>query len=472
MVRLTSVAALAIALLAQPALADTLSGAIASAYETNPDLAAQRAVVRQVDEQVPQALSFGRPTVDVSVSEQQNGLDFADNGRTSAVGLSINQSLYRGGRTRSATNAADARVLAARSRLRATENTVILNTVTAYADVLRYAALVDLNASQVKVLERELQASKDRFEVGDLTRTDVAQSQARLENARSNYIAAQGTLSNAREYYRRTIGRLPEDLAPLPPLPVLPGTQGQAIDLANANNPALLAARFDEAAARYDVSTIERERLPSVGVGLGANYQKFNGGGGGGSFVQQGSFFTQSAGIQLSVPIYQAGAVASRVREAQARRSQLLEVIGSTGRQVVEQATNSFVQIGIARAIIQSSQVAVDANALALEGVTQENQVGTRTVLEVLNAQQELLSTRTDLLTAQRNEYVAGYTLLAAVGVAEAAALEVPVNAYDSTLNAKRVRHKWNDFDLDPNAPALPLPDPVSASRSVTIPPR
>jgi outer membrane protein len=470
MVRLTSVAALAFALLAQPACADTLSAAIASAYETNPDLAAQRAVVRQVDEQVPQALSFGRPTVDVTVSEQQNALNFGDNGRTSSVGLSINQSLYRGGRTRSATNAAEARILGARARLRATENDVLLNTVTAYADALRYASLVDLNASQVKVLERELQASKDRFEVGDLTRTDVAQSQARLENARSNYIAAQGTLSNAREFYRRMVGRLPENLEPLPPLPVLPGTQGQAIDLANANNPSLLAARFDEAAARFDVSTIERERLPSLGVGAGIDYQRFSGGNA--NLVQQGNYFTQNAGLQLSVPIYQAGAVASRVREAQARRSQLLEVIGSTGRQVVEQATNSFVQIGIARAIIQSSQVAVDANALALEGVTQENQVGTRTVLEVLNAQQELLSTRTDLLTARRNEYVAGYTLLAAVGVAEAAALQVPVTPYDSTLNAQRVRHKWNDFDLDPDAPALPLPNPASASRSVTIPPR
>ena len=472
MIRLTSGAALAIALLAQPAAADTLAAAIASAYETNPDLAVERARVRQVDEQVPQALSFGRPTVDATVAQQQSGLDFADNGRTMAVGLNINQSLYRGGRTRSATNAADNRIFAARARLRAAENNVILNTVTAYADVIRYAGLVDLNANQVKVLERELQASRDRFEVGDLTRTDVAQSDARLANARSNYISAQGQLSNAREFYRRVVGRPPEDLAPLPPLPVLPGTQGQATDLANANNPSLVAARFDEAAARYDVSTIERERLPSVGVGVGADYQKFNGGGGGGNFVQQGAFFTQNAGVQLSVPLYQAGAVASRVREAQARRSQLLEQIGSTGRQVVEQATNAFVQVGIARAIIQSSQVAVDANALALEGVTQENQVGTRTVIEVLNAQQELLITRTNLVVARRDEYVAGYTLLAAVGAAEAAALEVPVTQYDATLNAREIRHKWNDFDLPKNPPALPLPDKAVASRSMTVAPR
>lgn len=471
MMRMTSLAALAF-VLAGPAHADTLAQAIEAAYETNPLIAAQRAVVRQIDEQVPQALSFGRPAVSATVAEQQNGLEFTDNGRVFAAGVSINQSLYRGGRTRAATNAADNRILAARSRLRATENNVLLDVVTAYSDVLRFAAVVDLNQNQVKVLERELQASRDRFEVGDLTRTDVAQSDARLANARSNLIAAQGQLQTARAAYARTVGRPAEDLQPLPPLPMLPGTTGQAVDLANANNPALLAARFDEAAARYDVSSIERERLPSLGVALGADYQKFEGGGGGGRFVQEGAFFTQNAGLQLSIPIYQAGAVSSRIREAQQRRSQLLSVIGSTGRDVTEQATNAVTQIATARSIIEASQVAVDANALALEGVTQENQVGTRTVIELLNAQQELLITQVNLVTARRDEYVGAYQLLAAVGAAEAVALGVPVDQYDPAANARRVRHKWNDFDTDPNAPALPLPDKERATRSVPIGPQ
>ncbi|TRW17511.1 TolC family outer membrane protein [Glacieibacterium frigidum] len=471
MMRMTSLAALAL-VLAGPAHADTLAQAIAAAYETNPLIAAQRAVVRQTDEFVPQALSFGRPVIDATVAQQQNGLDFQDNGRTFAAGINLNQSLYRGGRTRSATNAADNRILAARARLRATENNVLLDVVTAYSDVLRYIAVVDLNANQVKVLERELQASKDRFEVGDLTRTDVAQSDARLANARSNLISAQGQLQAARAAYARTVGRPAEDLQPLPPLPPLPGTTGQAVDLANANNPALLAARFDEAAARYDVSTIERERLPSVGVGVGLDYQKSAGGSSAASFFNQGAFFTQNAGIQLSVPLYQAGAVSSRIREAQQRRSQLLAVIGSTGRDVTEQATNAVTQVTTARAIIASSQVAVDANALALEGVTQENQVGTRTIIELLNAQQELLITQVNLVTARRDEYVGAYQLLAAVGAAEAAALGVPVQEYDPTANAKRVRHKWNDFDTDPNPPALPLPDNDRATKSAPIGPQ
>ncbi len=472
MIRHLSLAALAVALCAAPAGAETLAQAIASAYDTNPELAAQRAVVRQADEAVPQALSFGRPTADVTVAEQQNALDFTDNGRVFSGGLTINQSLYRGGRTKTATNAADARILAARARLRSTENTIVLDVVTAYSDVLRYARVVDLNANQVKVLERELQASKDRFEVGDLTRTDVAQSDARLANARSNLISARGLLSNARTAYTRVVGHPPEDLAPAPPLPLLPGTQGQAVDFANANNPALIAARFDEAAARYDVSTIERERLPSLGVGVGANYTKYNGGGGGGRFVQQGAFFTQNAGLQLSVPIYQAGAVASRVRQAQERRSQLLETIGVTSRQVTESAVNAWVQIGTARAIIQSSQVAVDANALALEGVTQENQVGTRTIIEVLNAQQEYLVTQVNLVTARRDEFVGAYTLLAAVGAAEAAALEVPVTVYDPTVNAAAVRHHLNDWDTPKNPPALPLPDKALTVHSAPIGPQ
>ena len=464
-----SVAALAAALLAQAAGGETLAQAIGSAYDTNPDLAAQRAVVRQADELVPQALSVGRPTLNGTLAEQQNALQFGDNGRVSSVQVNANQSLYRGGRTKIEVSAADNRILAARARLRAAENTVILNVVTAYSDVLRYASVVELNDSQVKVLERELQQSKDRFDVGDLTRTDVAQSDARLANSRSNLIAARGQLSNARAAYARVVGHAAEDLAPLPVLPILPGTQGRATDLANANNPSLIAARFDEAAARYDVKDFERGRLPTLGVGGGVGYSKYDGGGGGGRFVQQGAFFTQQAAATLTVPLYQAGLLGSQVREAQQRRSQLLEVIGSISRQVTESATNAFVQIITARAIIQSSQVAVDSNALAFEGVTQENQVGTRTIIEVLNAQQELLIAKVNLVTARRDEYVGAYTLLAAIGAAEAAALEVPVQLYDPTVNAKAVRHIINDWNTPKDPPPLPLPDKALTVRSAPI---
>jgi outer membrane protein len=330
------------------------------------------------------------------------------------------------------------------------------------------------------VLERELQASRDRFEVGDLTRTDVAQSDARLANARSQLQVAQGQLATARNAYMRVVGRPAEDLQPVPPLPPLPRTSGQAVDLANVNNPNLLAARYDEAAARYDVTGFERQRLPTIGVNAGAGYSQYDGGSRGTSLVSSGvpsgtsfGFFSQSATLQATIPLYQAGQIGSQIRQAQERRNELLAAIGAVGRQVAESATNAVVSLQTSRALIQSSQVAVDANMLALEGVKQENQVGTRTVLEVLNAEQELLQTRANLVSARRDEYVAGYTLLAAVGQAEGDALAVSTDTYDPTVNARAVRHKWNDFEQTPNPPPLPLPDSGLASRSVPIgPPR
>nr|WP_310525430.1 TolC family outer membrane protein [Polymorphobacter sp.] len=458
-------------LAAAPASADSLSAAIEAAYARNPELGAQRAVVRQADEGVPQALAPGRPTLGTRLSADQAGLDFKDNGRTYSAGLQLSQSIYQGGRTRTATSAAENRILAARARLRATENQIVLGVVTAYADVLRYKRVVELNISQVKVLEREQQQSKDRFEVGDLTRTDVAQSQARLANSQSNLVVAENQLAGARQAYLRVVGRLPDELEPMPPLPILPGTAGQAVDFARENNPNLIAARFDEAAARYDVKTLQKQRLPSVNGTVGASYTYFEGGGGGANFVRQGGFFQQDLNVVATVPLYQAGLVGSQVREAQARQSQLLETISNQGRITDENVTNSFNQLRAARAVIDASKVAVDANTLAAEGVKQENQVGTRTIIEVLNAEQERLNSEVNLVTARREEQVAAYSLLASVGAAEAVALGVPVTEYDSVSNAKKVRHRLVD-DTDGGPPALPLPPAERASRSMVIGPQ
>ncbi len=455
---------------AAPASADTLAEAIAAGYQTNPDLDAQRAAVRATDELVPQALAPGRPTLGSQLTFTQAGLEFADNGRTYTAAARLSQSLFQGGRVRTATSAAENRILAARARLRGSENTIVLNVVTAYADVLRFQRVVDLNISQVKVLERELQASRDRFEVGDVTRTDVAQSQARLANSQSNLVVAQNQLAAARQAYLRVVGHLPENLEPLPALPILPGTAGQAVDFARENNPALLAARFDEAAARYDVKTQQKSRLPTVGADVSAAYQFFQGGGAGTSFIRQGGFFTQSATVTATVPIYQAGLVGSQVRQLQATQSRLLEIISSTSRQTEENVTNSFNQLRAARAVIDASKVSVDANALAAEGVRQENQVGTRTVIEVLNAEQESLSSQVNLVTAQRDEQVAAFALLASVGAAEAVALGIPVTEYDATANAKAVRHRLLD-DTKGGPPAQPLPPAERASRSDLIGP-
>jgi len=456
---------------AAPVSADTLAAAIASAYEAYPELGSQRAAVRQADEAVPQALAAGRPTLGSQLSANQAALDFTDNGRTYSGGVQLNQSLYQGGRVGTAVSAGENRILAARARLRATENQIVLAVVTAYADVLRFSRVVELNISQVKVLEREQQAAKDRFEVGDLTRTDVAQSQARLANAQSNLVVAQNQEAAARQAYLRVVGRLPEGLEPMPQLPILPGTAGQAVDFARDNNPSLLAARYDEAAARYDVKTLQKQRLPSLDAALGAQYIFQEGGGAGNQFVRSGGFFTQQGNITATVPLYQAGLVGSQVREAQARRGVLMETISTVSRTTEENVTNSFNQLRAARAVIEASKVAVDANTLAAEGVKQENQVGTRTIIEVLNAEQERLNSEVNLVTARRDEQVAGYSLLASVGSAEAVALGVPVTEYDAVSNARRVRHRLVD-DTSGGPPALPLPPPERASRSLVIGPQ
>ncbi len=467
---LLAAAAATAAIAAAPASADTLAEAIAAAYETNPDLDAQRALVRQVDETVPQALAAGRPTIGTQLSGVQNGLSLQDNGRIYTAGLQISQSLFAGGSVRSATSAAENRILAARARLRVVENNVVLNVVTAYADVLRFQRVVALNDSQVKVLDRELQQARDRFDVGDVTRTDVAQAQARLANAQSNMVVAQNQLAAAREAYRRVVGRSPDDLAALPPLPILPGTLGQAVDIARDNAPSLLAARFDEAAARYDVKTQQKQRLPRVNATGQTAYQYSEGGGAGNVFVRGGGFFTQQANITATLPLYQAGLIGSQVRQAQQRQSQLLEVIGSTDRQTEESVTNSYNQLRAARAVIEASKVALDANALAAEGVRQENQVGTRTVIEVLNAEQELLTTQVNLVAAQRDEQVAAFALLASLGAAEAVALGVPVDRYDPALNARTVRRRIFDGSTE-LPPDPPTPDAARASQSQLIGP-
>jgi outer membrane protein len=457
---------------ASAARADTLAEAIAAAYASNPELAAERARVRVVDEQVPLALAGGRPALGARLNFDQSGLNaFEDNGRTYTAGANIVWNFYQGGRIRAATNAADNRILAARARLRAAENQLILNTVTAYADVLRFAEVVRLNEGQIAVLDRELQANSDRFEVGDLTRTDVAQSQARLANAKATLVTSQNQLAAARQAYIRGVGRPPENLEPLPPLPFIPGTEGQAVDLAQANNPALLAARFDEAAARYDVQRLQKQRLPTVGTTFQSAFLRFEGGGRGGNFVRQGQFVTQDAILTATMPIWQGGLFGAQIRQGQATRGQLMEQISAVARQTQEQAVNSYNQLRAARATIEAAKVAVDANALASEGVRQENQVGTRTIIEVLNAEQELLNTRVNLATAQRDEQVAAYALLAAAGGAEALALGVPVEIYNPEDNARRVRHKTGD-DGDENPEPLPAPSKAQATRSMVIGPQ
>jgi outer membrane protein len=451
---------------AGPAAAETLKEAMAAAYANNPSLAAARAGQQATSEQYVQQLNRIKPTLGAQAQLDQETTSpgkFDDFSRLVTVGVRLTQPVYRGGQIQAGIAGSKHRVDAGREQLRATENQTIFDTVTAYMDVLRLQSEVELTANQVKVLERQLQASKDRFEVGDLTRTDVAQSEARLALARSQNIAAEGSLANARAAYERVVGHPAQNLEPPPPLPLLPANRDEAIEQALSGSPFLIAAKKQQDAARHDVRAAKGGRLPSVDATFQVGYTNFRGLVGAGGGVRTGGIdYTQNIGATITVPLFQGGQQGSRIREAQALESQAEFSALNTERTTVENARTAWENLMSARATIESAKVAVDANALALEGTRAENEVGSRTILDVLDAEQELLNARVTLVRAERDAYVAAYGLLATVGRAEADDLGLPVELYRPDDYTRSARRHW--FDWAPGFDAQTLTPPVTTT--------
>jgi outer membrane protein len=409
--------------------ADTLRDALVRVYSGNPTITAQRAQLRSLDEAASVARAGLRPQVSATVGVNQDVLATgrAGTGRNLTGGIDVAYPLFNGGRVRNQIRAADTRVEAGRANLRATEGDIFTEAVGAYMDVIRDRTIVTLNENQTRVLNTNLQASRDRFEVGDLTRTDVAQSEARLSIAQSNLATAQGRLRGSEENYRRVIGVLPDDLQPPNPLPALPRTPEEAVEIALANNPDLVSIFAQARAAGFDVSTARSERLPTVNAVSTGRYINALGT----ANEQQGlpdngptqlpnSTTTAGVGVQARIPLYQGGLVGARVRQAQAVQSQLLEQGIAVERSVVANVRAAYASYQASLEAIRSNEIAVAANNLALEGVRAEQSVGTRNVLDVLNAEQELLNSQVQLVSARRDNYVAGFALLNAMGQAEA----------------------------------------------------
>ncbi|KWV94855.1 TolC family outer membrane protein [Erythrobacter sp. AP23] len=458
--------------LAAPAHADTLQEALSQAYQNNPTLLAARANQRAVDENVPIQEAAGIPSVDGTatytefIKNSPNSFTAPD--RTFRIGPSLTVPVYAGGAIRNAVKAAKERVSAGQADLRAIESSIFNQVVAAYMDVLRSEALVALSANQVEVLTVNLQATSDRFEIGDLTRTDVAQSQSRLALAQGDLRNAQATLINARETYIRLVGEAPTDLQAPPALPNLPENVEIAVDVALENNPDLIAEKERADAAGFDSEVAGSGRLPTVALFANAAYTDYFNtlAGGAGGIAQEET--TANAGVQVSIPIFQGGLPAARQRQAQARETAALEQVIATEREVIAQVRAAWSSWQASLAVIESSQIAVEAAELSLEGVRAENSIGSRQILDVLNAEQELLSSRVQLVTARRNAYVAGFTLLAAMGRAEARDLGFVGEGllYDPALNYERVRERIWDWDRDPEPTAtatstvdVPAPD-------------
>jgi len=415
--------------------------ALAMTYQTNPTLLAARDRLRAVNEGVPQELSNYRPFVSVDgaggVQEiDRNTGDGSDTTYPYEISLGVSQPVYRGGRTTAGVARAEADVQAQRAILQAVEQRVLLDGVIAYMDVWRDQDVLRLNVNNEKVLARQLEATQDRFDVGELTRTDVAQSEARLARATAERIGAEGDLTTSQAIFAEVIGTTPVSVAPPGPLQSLPGNEQDAVAASLDGNPDIAAAVFAEEAAQHQVRTSEGELYPEVSL-VGELRHSEN----------QFSSDSQSDEARLlalvSIPLYQQGFVSSQVREdKQLANQRRIEVI-ETRRRIRQECTDAWEQLVTARAQIRSFTAEVESTRIALEGVREENAVGQRTILDVLDAEQEFLNAQIDLTRARRDETVAGFGVLFCVGRLTAADLALPVDIYDPSVDYQAVRNRW-----------------------------
>jgi TolC family type I secretion outer membrane protein len=464
LVSLAALAALATVFSATAPQAQTLTDALAEAYNTNPQLLSQRALLRATDEQVPQALSFWRPQVTftgqvgLNTSSLQTppvspSLNFVT-GQTSAtsdrrhiitrpdlVQFQAIQPIYRGGRTVAQTRQAINTVESTRAQTLAVETSVFQAVATGYLDVVRDQALLEVDRNNVEVLRKQLEATQDRFRVGEVTRTDVAQAESSLAQAQGTLVSQEGTLEISRAEYVRAVGHPPGRLMLPRDRPALPATREEALSLAAHNNFNVISAQFAELAARDNIDVVRGQLLPQVSVvgTLDRSYDQ--------SATFKGALLN-SAQItaQLTMPLYEGGAIYSQTRQAEQTVGQRRSQVDDARRAAVQTATQFWATLQAARASISSFAAAVRAAQIALEGTQQEALVGTRTVLDVLIANQQLLTTQSQLVTAQHDAALAEFNLASAVGRLIAPELNLPVRLYDMERHYKEIKDKWIGF--------------------------
>lgn len=432
-------AAAILALAAAPAGATTLEQALALTYASNPQLESARDELRQIDERVPAALSGYRPTVRVTgstgVEHERNTVLGATETRTpTSASLELDQPLFRGGRTVAGVSEAENLVRAQRARLASVEQDVFLSTVEAFTNVARDAAVVQLTTNNEQVLARQLTASSDRFEVGEVTRTDVAQSESRVARATAQRVQAEGDLIAARAVYQEVVGEYPDALEAATAPADLPASEEETV-AGSENSPDVIFTQFVERAAVDRVKVIIGELLPALAL-EGTLLRERDAG-------REGSESDSAALIaRLTVPLYTSGSVDARVREAKARVFQRRDEIERQRRAAAQIATSSWQALETARARIVSFEAEVRAAAIAREGTEQEAIVGARTVLDILDAEQEYLDAQVNLVRAKRDEVVAAFRVLAAVGRLTAPQIGLPVEYYDAEQHYREVRGK------------------------------
>ena len=428
-----------------PGAAESISGALALAYMGNPDLGQQRAATRAADEVVSKANSGYRPTVAGSANlgyQRVEGTLFTQNVKSNTfpntAGITITENLFNGNQTTNGVKQAESQVFQSREQTRNTEQNTLLNGATAYMNVLRDTAILELNKNNITVLEEQLRQTRDRFNVGEVTRTDVAQSESSLATARSNYFTAQANLATSIANYRQIIGVQPQRLEAARPIDaLLPATLNTAVDVALAENPQVQAAFHAVDAAELQVQLNEGMLYPKVDL-VGGVQQ---------SNEQQGlpdyRVFNASVVAQLSVPLYTGGATFASIRQAKELLSQARLQADLQRDMVRANVVSAWGQLEASKAVIRSAQASVKASEIALDGVREEAKVGQRTTLDVLMAQQTLLQSRVSLVTAQRDRVVDSYAVFSAVGRLSAANLALNVIHYDPSIHFDQVKDKW-----------------------------
>jgi outer membrane protein len=433
-----------------PALADTIEAALVRAYQNNPQLNAQRAAVRSTDENVPQALSGYRPKVSITASAGYQYSDslgtqgttpntFEDHGANAprSAGMTATQTLYNGNQTANKTRAAESQVSGAREGLRVLEQTVLLSAATIYMDYLRDAAILEVQRSNTRVLEQTLKQTQDRFNVGEVTRTDVAQSEAQLAAGRTQELAAEATLTTTRSNFRRIIGNEPQALAPGSPVDrFLPVTLPSAVELSLIENPNVTAAMFGIDVNFLQVKVNEGALLPTVTVqaSVQQSYEQL---------LTTYRTFGASAIAQVSIPVYQGGAEYSLIRQSKENLAQQRLNLELTRDSTRANTVTAWGQLVAGKAQVASAQSQVTASEIALNGVREEAKAGQRTTLDVLNAQQALVNARVALVTAQHDRVVASYAVLNAVGRLSPIVLKLPTTTYDPSVHYQQVRDSW-----------------------------
>jgi outer membrane protein len=434
--------------LSSPAVPRTLAEALAATYANQPALQAERAKLRATDENVPAALAGWRPTVTLAGQigygdgtsraflQGQNTAIRTDRLLATSQAV-VTQNVYTGGLTQANVNRSKNQVMAERATLLAQEQTSFNNAVSAYVGVIQAQELLALQINNEQVLAKQLQATNDRFRVGEITRTDVAQAEAALEGARATRQTAEGSLQTARGTYQQFVGFIaPADLIEPQPLNLPVNSEQEAAALAATNNPNVVTALFNDSAAKDAVDAAFAKLLPTVSL-VGQALQNNNSG------TRNASVNGYQVTANLSVPLYQGGAEYAAVRQARQAQQQTNRLIDDAKRTAVQNAVQAWDTLVAAKAAADSTRAQIGANQIALEGVEREAIVGSRTTLDVLNATQALLSSRTTLVQNLAQVITASYAVAAAIGRLTARDLHLAVPLYDETAYYQAVKDRW-----------------------------